>query len=103
MKDTTCKTCGGTGYITTTGYDERGYFWAQSAACLDCGHWLQAHLVRSYFPPPRQTRPRLSRIHWHDTATILHRAAAAGALAGQGATVSTENMGDTWRIQWGKA
>lgn len=44
---------------------------------------------------------RLSRIHWHDTATILHRASAAGTLAGYGATVRTENHGDTWRITWG--
>jgi hypothetical protein len=45
---------------------------------------------------------RISRIHWHDTATILHRASAATRLSQDGAKVTTENHGDTWRITWGK-
>jgi hypothetical protein len=44
---------------------------------------------------------RLSRIHWHDTASIDNLAWAAKWLRQIGATVRTENHGDTWRITWG--
>lgn len=46
---------------------------------------------------------RLSRIHWHDNANVYHRAHAACLLAQDGARVTTENHGETWRITWVKA